>query len=40
MATKKNLTPDERDRLVAVLREIRDELRQVREQLERKLEKR
>jgi hypothetical protein len=39
MATKKNLTPDERARLVAALREIRQELRQVRQQLELKLGK-
>jgi hypothetical protein len=36
---KKNLTPDERARLVAALREIREELREVRQQLQLKLGK-
>jgi hypothetical protein len=40
MAKRKNLTPDERARLRVALRELRDEVRAVRTELERRVERR
>jgi hypothetical protein len=40
MAKKKDLTPDERARLRAVLRELRDEVKAVRLELERRAQSR
>jgi hypothetical protein len=40
MAKKKNLSPDERERITAMLREVRGELRQIREALQARLDRR
>jgi|SwirhisoilCB2_FD_contig_71_60011_length_693_multi_2_in_0_out_0_2 hypothetical protein len=36
MAKKKTLTPDDREKVVAILRDIRDEVRNLRLRLERR----
>ena len=39
MAKKKNLSPDERERITAMLREVQGELRQIREALQARLDR-
>jgi hypothetical protein len=39
MATRKNLTPDERDRVIALLRDVQAELRRIRAALQSRIDR-